>query len=79
MGLCPIFIASVALFVAYARWEWGADHLLVGIGRMTIQVLTFGRVRLPREQLSDAGAIAAGTATVLFFFVLFLLVTNYLA
>ena len=73
-----ILLSAIALFLAYALWDLGAEHLVASVGCFIIRVLTLGRVRLPPEQIDSTGAILAGAVTVIFFFFAFLGVTAYL-
>jgi len=73
-----VLIAGIAFIAAYALWELGADHLVVGMGRFIIRVFTLGQVRIPPERIDHVGAIAAGAATVIFFFLVLLVATAFL-
>ena len=66
-------LAGIAFFVTYTLWDFGACHLVSCIGRFVVRVFSLGRVRIPPEQIDRTDVIAAGAATVIFLFIVFLI------
>lgn len=63
------------LVAAYALWDFGADRLVAGFGRLMIRALTLGRVRLASET-DESTAMGISAATVLVIFVCVIIIAS---
>ena len=63
------------LVAAYALWDFGADRLVAGFGRLVIRTLTFSRVRMAADT-DESTAMGVSAATVLVLFLCFLFIAS---
>ena len=75
MTIMTILLAvfGALLVAAYALWDFGADQIVAGFGRLVVRTLTFGRVRVG-EDADETTALAISAATVLVLFVSVLII-----
>jgi hypothetical protein len=68
-------VFGAMLVAAYALWDFGADRLLAGFGRLVIRTVTLGRIRLASDA-DESTAMGISAVTVLVIFVSFLIIAS---
>ena len=73
-----VSLAAIAFAVVVFLWEVGADRVLSHIGRFVIRVITFNHVKIPADRLDNTAEMSVGALTLIFFFVLFVILSSLL-